>query len=177
MSSYSCFMSNASYKDYYAGKDPEIEPYLGREDPETGEYKVCCMPSNEADEIVARHTNEEGSVGTIGMEKDLGLDEGSLSDGYVRCDFEHMGKVQPTEKGGINDNGQCTGDGTLPSGQSDLEAVNAKRENITNVQKSESTETEGEAKAKNVEPSSPSQGNDSRQDNNSSYDPYQGYYR
>ena len=89
------------------------------------------MPSEEADALLARHTNEDGSIDTRGMEKDIGFHEGTFDEGITRIDYE-ADEERPTQKGGPNDNDLCTGDGKLPGGDSDLEMKNVPRENITN---------------------------------------------
>ena len=114
MSSLSCFMSRGAYKRYYAEENRMSQsPLIGRPDID-GNYRVCCMPSEEADAFVASHTNADGTLDYRGMEHDLGLDEKTFKHGVWRVDFKTEGRIQHTEKGGPNDNGKCTGNGKLP---------------------------------------------------------------
>ena len=137
MSSMSCFMHRDAYKRYYeAKKDIDQDSLLGRQDTK-GDFRVCGMPSKDADAFLADHTNQDGSLDYRGMEFALGLSEGTFDQGVWRVDFEAEGEIRPTEKGGPNDNGLCTGDGKLPGRYSDLEAFNVPRENITSMKEVE----------------------------------------
>ena len=139
MSSYASFMSGTSYDRYY---DPESEyaqehSFLGREDTQ-GDYWVCGMPSEEADALVTKHTNEDGSIDYAELGKDIGLNDDQLeaftNDEPYRVDYEVDGEIRDTQKDGPNDNGECTGDGKLPGGNSDHECKNVPRENITKAE-------------------------------------------
>ena len=84
---YSCLMSNGSYEDHHLDKSCESAPYLGREDTATGQHKICCVPSEELDEVFELHTDytdDDERIDYRGVEDDLGLDEGSLKDGCMR---------------------------------------------------------------------------------------------
>lgn len=126
---YSYFISNKAYEKFDSPNHTKgNDDYLGPED-SNGDCWKCCMTKEDADRAIADHTNEDGSIDYDGLNRDLGLDKGTLNENAHRVDFETDGEVRNTEKGGINDNGQCTGDGKLPGGYSDLEAKNVPREN------------------------------------------------
>jgi len=153
MSEYSLFISKRSYENYYAPNNPnESIQTIGRAD-EQGDRWICCMSSEEANDLIAKHTREDSSLDTGKIEEDIGLREGTFDRGVYRADFETDGEVRATQTGGVNDNGQCTGDGKLPGGDSDLEAKNVPRENIVNIgevkgSKQSSQNTEQSTKAR-----------------------------
>ncbi len=126
---YSYFIADDKYDRFDSPEHTDgNDDYLGRED-SNGDCWKCCMTKEDADKAIADHTNEDGSIDYDGLNEDLGLPKGTLDENSHRVDFETDGEIRNTEKGGINDNGQCTGDGKLPGGYSDLEAKNVPREN------------------------------------------------
>lgn len=160
---YSYFIADDKYDRFDSPEHTDgNEDYLGRED-SNGDCWKCCMTKEDADKAIADHTNEDGSIDYDGLNEDLGLRKGTLDENSHRVDFETDGEVRNTEKGGINDNGQCTGDGQLPGGYSDLEAKNVSRENAID---------RGQLKdqGKNEENSSENQEKQSTHDENKSDD-------
>jgi len=158
MSKYSCFISEKAYEDYYnpESEHAQKESNLGVADEadQQGDRWVCGMPSEEADEFIAEHTNKDGTLDYDGMGKDLGFTEDQTEalkeNGVYRVDYEangsmESGDIRNTVKNGPNDNGNCKGNGVLPDGKSsDHECKNVPRENITNAYEVKGAENHGQ---------------------------------